>query len=186
MLNTAMDHAKSELLLIRYRRGDSSALDELVRLWQDRLFYYIRRLVSDEEDAWDAVQETWLSFVKNVDGLRDPSSLVMWLYKIARHKAMDRMRRRYRDQVLQLEDEDVADAHHQPDLVSFEDAQQVHSALGKLSVPHREVLTLFFLEDLSVEQIAEVVGVAVGTVKSRLHFARKAIRSIIETEEEAI
>lgn len=183
MLTTATDHAKSELLLIRYRRGDVTALDELVRLWRDRLFYFIRRLVGDEEDAWDALQDTWVAFMRNADKLRETSSVVLWLYKIARHKAMDRLRKRYRNRTLSIEDEDVADISEQTESFAFEDAEQVHRALEELSIPHREVLTLFFLEDLSIDEIAQVLDVASGTVKSRLHFARKALRSIIEGEE---
>ena len=66
----------------------------------------------------------------------------------------------------------------------FEDAEQVHRALGRISVAHREVLTLFFLEDLSQEQMAEVLGIPLGTVKSRLSYAKRAIRAAIESEED--
>jgi RNA polymerase sigma-70 factor (ECF subfamily) len=65
----------------------------------------------------------------------------------------------------------------------FEDAEQVHRALGRISLPHREVLTLFFLEDLSQEQMAEVLGIPLGTVKSRLSYAKRALRSVLEQEE---
>lgn len=66
---------------------------------------------------------------------------------------------------------------------AFEDAEQVHRALGRISLAHREVLTLFFLEDLSQEQIAEVLGVPLGTVKSRLSYAKRALRSVLQQEE---
>jgi RNA polymerase sigma factor (sigma-70 family) len=180
---TAKDHILSELLLIRYQQGDTSALDELVKQWQDRLFYYIRRLVTDEDDAWDALQDTWVALVRNIGELRNQRSVVMWLYKIARHKAMDRLRKRYRDHTVSIDDDVVPEVEEQTDTFTFEDAEQVHCALGKISEHHREVLTLFFLADLSIDEIAEVLDIAIGTVKSRLHFARKALRSAIEEEE---
>ena len=65
---------------------------------------------------------------------------------------------------------------------SFEDAQQVHRGLSKLSLPHREALTLHFLEDLSVDEISQLLSVSPGTVKSRLHYAKRALRTILEEE----
>jgi RNA polymerase sigma-70 factor (ECF subfamily) len=66
--------------------------------------------------------------------------------------------------------------------LALENAEAVHEALGRLSQPHREVLTLFFLQDLTIDQIAEVIGVKGGTVKSRLHYARAALRKVLEDE----
>ena len=65
----------------------------------------------------------------------------------------------------------------------MEDAEQVHYGLSQLSLPHREVLTLYFLQDLSIDEIAELLGVAPGTIKSRLHFAKRSLRAVLEQEE---
>ncbi|MGD0111430.1 MAG: sigma-70 family RNA polymerase sigma factor [Armatimonadota bacterium] len=182
-MNTGRDHIITELMLVRYRRGDTSALEELVKHWERRLFYYIMRLVSNEDDAWDALQDTWFALTRSVNGLREPRDLPLWLYKTARHKAMDRLRARYRDRGIPVDGEEVAGKEGSVESFTFEDAQQVHWALGKVSASHREVLTLFFLDDLSTGEIAEVLGVPIGTVKSRLHFARNALRAVIEAEE---
>ncbi len=181
-MNSQKDLILSELLLIRHRRGDAAAMDELVTLWEGRLFYYIMRLVSNEEDAWDALQDTWLAFVKGVDKLRDPHALVLWLYRTARHKAMDRLRTRYDDRSVSMDGEEVPEVDEGGEEFGFEDAELVHSKLAELSLPHREVLTLFFLEDLSIEEISQVLESAPGTVKSRLHYAKKALRTILEEE----
>ena len=172
-----------ELLVLRCRRRDEGALEELIRHWEKRLLYYIRRLVSDEEDAWDVLQETWVKAVRQIGSLREPRSLPMWLYRIARNTAMTRLRGRYADHAVFDDSQDAADVNGDTDSFTFEDAEQVHYGLSRISLPHREVLTLFFLEDLSIDEIAEVLEVAPGTVKSRLHFAKKALRAVIEQEE---
>lgn len=96
---------------------------------------------------------------------------------------MSRLRGRYADRAVLDQEELADDTPDQADPFAFEDVEQVHYGLSKLSLPHREVLTLFFLEDLSIEEIAELLEVAPGTIKSRIHFAKKALRAVIEQEE---
>jgi RNA polymerase sigma factor (sigma-70 family) len=181
-LNTEKDRIVSELLLIRYLRGDTSAFDELVRHWQGRLFYYVMRLLSNEEDAWDALQDTWIAVARNAGKLSEPHSLVPWLYKIARNKAVDRLKTRYDQQAVSMDCDDIAAAEEDVGITSFADADLVHAALEKVSLGHREVLTLYFLRDLTMEEISQVLAVAPGTIKSRLHFAKKALRAVLEEE----
>lgn len=181
-MNTDKDHILSELMLIRYRQGDVHALDELVRYWENRLFYYIMRLVSNEEDAWDALQETWFALVKNIHNFRESRSLVLWLYKTARNKSMDRLRKRYSDRSMSIDCEEMAEVEDPTEAFSIEDAEVVHKALENLPLHQREVLTLYFLEEMSIEEISKVVAIAVGTVKSRLHYAKKALQAILEEE----
>ena len=78
-----------ELLALRCRRGEKTALEELVRAWEKRLFYFIRRLVDNEADAWDVLQETWVRVLSGLGALREPRSLGPWLYRVARHAAFN-------------------------------------------------------------------------------------------------
>ncbi|MBY0455980.1 MAG: sigma-70 family RNA polymerase sigma factor [Gemmataceae bacterium] len=159
---------------MRCRRGDPVALEELVRTYEHRLLYFVRRLVADEADAWDVLQQTWVRVLRGVHRLDDPRCLVPWLYRIARNAARNHNRDR--------------DPPHEPLLdhpaavepPRFDDAEAVHRGLLKLSRPHREVLTLFFLEDLTVDEAAAVLDVPAGTVKSRLHYARQALRKVLD------
>lgn len=171
-----------ELLILRCRRQDRSAQQELIHCWEKRLFYYVRRLLDDEEDAWDALQETWLAVLGGVGSVKDPASLPAWLYRIARNKAMNRLRKKCAERDLFVAAEDLSEIGADDESVSLENAEHVHHALGKLSLPHREVLTLFFLEDLSIDEIAGLLQSAVGTVKSRLHYAKRALRAALEEE----
>jgi RNA polymerase sigma-70 factor (ECF subfamily) len=181
-LVTRKEQTYYELLILRCRRKDRSAQEELIRCWEKRLFYYIRRLLDDEEDAWDVLQETWLAVLSGVGSIKEPASLPTWLYRIARNKAMNRLRRKCAERHLSADEEDLSAIGTDDESVSLENAEYVHQALGRLSLPHREVLTLFFLEDLSLEEIAEVLQSAVGTIKSRLHYAKRALRLVLEEE----
>lgn len=171
-----------ELLVLRCKRGDRQALTEMIRHWEKPLFYYIRRLVDEEETAWDVLQETWLKVLGGIGQLRQPRSLPTWLYRLARNTAMSHLRGRIKDRAFNEASEIACDSEGNVELSGFEDAQSIHYGLSKLSLPHREVLTLHFLEDLSVDDIAAILGVPPGTVKSRLHYAKAALRKVLEKE----
>ena len=172
-----------ELLVLRCRRGDAAAWRELIGLWERRLFYYVRRLVGGERDAWDVLQQTWLAAYRAMPTLQEPRALRAWLYRIAHRQAVSHLRH-----VGAMPDAGAAgidDAGHVPgdvDDPSFpaETADRVHAGLSALSLAHREVLTLHFLEDASVEEIAAVLEVPAGTVKSRLFHAKRALRAALE------
>jgi RNA polymerase sigma factor (sigma-70 family) len=172
-----------ELLALRCRRGDRAALEELIRAWEPRLLYFIRRLVRDEADAWDVLQETWMKVVRGISSLSDPRRLAPWLYRIARNTTLSHARSREPPhEALENHPETLADDPAGAALLEFEDAEEVNRGLSSLSLPHREVLTLFFLEDMSVEEVATILDIPPGTVKSRLHYAKRALRKVI-TEE---
>lgn len=172
-----------ELLVLRCARNEKEAFEELVHRWERQLLYYIRRLVDDEPAAWDILQETWVGVLKNVGSLREPRSLATWLYRLARNRAVDHLRSRYVDVLYGADEERLEDLEAAPEDVDCWDAFMLHQGLTRLSPAHREVLTLHFLEDFSVKETAEILGVSEGTVKSRLHYAKHALRAVLEEEE---
>lgn len=169
-----------EMLVLRCQRSDPSAAEELVALFEKPLLYFLRRMVRSEDDAWDLLQETWISTFRALHGLRDARALPAFLYRTARNHALAHLRRRDADFRLYVavDESSQTDADAEP-AFSFEDAAAVHAGLDELSLPHREALTLFFLQELSIEEIASVLGIPPGTVKSRLHHAKKALRAIL-------
>jgi len=167
---------ESELLITQFQRGERAAFERIVRLWERSIFYYLRRLSPTEADAWDFLQETWLKTYRSIDSLRDPRAFPAFLYATARNTAISRQRGKYTKES-QLDVEVVST--YESDLSAFDDAEQVHFALDQLPLAQREALTLHFLNDLSIDEISRVLGLPVGTVKSRLHYAKQALRTII-------
>jgi RNA polymerase sigma-70 factor (ECF subfamily) len=172
-----------ELLVLRCRQRQKEALEELVRTWDRPLLYYIRRLVEDEHESLQILQQTWVKVLQGLGRLREPRKLPMWLYSIARKTALSHLRSRYSEQALFRRDAEVPEIEDDNAEPSCDDAEQVHHGLSRISLIHREVLTLFFLQDLSLEEIASVLEIPVGTVKSRLHHAKRALKAILEQEE---
>lgn len=179
-MNARSDAVRSELLLLRHRSGDRGALGELVALWERPLLYYLRRLLDSEADAWDALQESWLRALRDLPRLRDERAFPAWLYTIARRVAI-RLRRSRPGEPLPADDDMAAPILAPPEASPESvDPLDVHRALGALSLAHRDVLTLHFLEGFSVAEIAGITGVPVGTVKSRLFHARRALKLLLE------
>jgi RNA polymerase sigma-70 factor, ECF subfamily len=171
---------ESALLVVRFQRGDAQAFEELVKLWEQPLFYYLRRMSRSEADAWELLQETWLKLFRSLGTLRDPRTLPAFLYATARHAAISRMRKSGGQEMESYTDElHAGTAEAEAD--AFDNAELVHHALDQLPLAQREALTLFFLQDLSLDEIAKLLDVPVGTVKSRIHYGKLAIRKILET-----
>lgn len=172
-----------ELLVLRCRQGRQDALEELIRTWERPLLYYVRRLLDTDEEARQVLQETWLKVLQGLGRLRRPESLPAWLYGIARNTAVSHLRAKRQEGVLFESDDGVVDSNGEDAHLDFDDAERIHYGLDRISPTHREVLTLFFLQDLSLEEIASVLEIPAGTVKSRLHHAKRALRAVLEEEE---
>jgi RNA polymerase sigma-70 factor (ECF subfamily) len=168
-----------ELLVLRCQRQDARAAGELVGLFERPLLYYLRRLVGSEADAWDLLQETWMSAFRSLASLRDARALPAFLYRTARNHALAHLRKRDADLRLYAAVDASEDTTDPEPSFTSEDAAAIHAGLDKLSPPHREALALFFLQDLDIQEIASVLGIPPGTVKSRLHHAKKALGAIL-------
>jgi RNA polymerase sigma-70 factor (ECF subfamily) len=182
-VNRSSQEIYDELLVMRCRRRELPAWDELVRRWSDRLLYYLRRLIDHEEDATNTLQEVWLQAFRGIGTLRQGDRFAPWLYAIARHRAMSHFRSRYARRDEAAGDAAAAEIDDDPDeQLRLENAELVHFGLGKLGLAEREVLTLFFMEDLTTSEIAGLLEIPVGTVKSRLFKARNDLRRVLERE----
>jgi RNA polymerase sigma-70 factor (ECF subfamily) len=167
------------VLVVRCQAGDRAAFEELVGLYQPRLRYFLAKMVGDEHAADDLVQEVWFDVYRGVARLADPGAFSAWLYTIARHRALAELRK-WRPPLSPLEGVDIAGDVDEVDDFSAEDAERVYAALGQLAPEHREVLLLRFIEEMAYEDIARVTGCQLGTVRSRIHYGKRALRRVME------
>jgi RNA polymerase sigma-70 factor (ECF subfamily) len=182
-VNRSSQEILDELLVMRCRRGDPAAWNRLVERWNDRLLYYVRRLIDHEQDAANVLQDAWLSAFRGIRSLRDGARLAPWLYTIARRTAMDYFRAEYGRREASMPDSPAdLPAEEDDGQLQMENAEFIHQGLKQLGLPEREVLTLYFLEDLTVGEVAELLGVPPGTVKSRMFKARSDLRRILRRE----
>ncbi len=172
--------AKDEQLPVaQARAGDPAAWDALFHRYQLPLYSYVQELMRHEQTSLDVVQETFIKAVRHIGALRDDARFGGWLFRIA-HQLCQQQWRKVRpteplDDVSEIE---LASDLDSPldELLAKEDEQQFLAALGKLPEEHRSVLLLHYLEDFDLAEIADIAGIPLGTVKSRLHHARQKLR----------
>ncbi len=170
---------EDEFLVLAAQDGDGAAFDRLVRRWDAPLRRYAARLTGRADAAADAVQETWLAVARGIRRLDDPARFRAWAFRIAHHKCADwaASRRRERDVLAAasapaLESEPPADKD--------DDIAVLRREIDRLPAESRAVLALHYLEGFSLAEIAEVLSIPTGTVKSRLHHARERLRERLE------
>src|SRR5215471_11607739 len=177
--------AEEALFVSRLQANDDAAYDELVRTYSASMFHVAYRMLGDTAEASDAVQEIFLKVFRNIGGFKGEAALKTWIFKIAFSEILNRLRwwkRRYRFATLSLDDQSngsgivsfVASSGPTPEevLQSKEQEHAIQQALGKLSRDHRSIIVLRDIEGFSYTEIADVLGVSIGTVKSRLARAR--------------
>lgn len=171
-----LERARDEWLALRCQAREHGALEDLIQHMERPLSYFIWKLVGDREIALEVIQELWIKTSKTIHTLREPRSVRSWLYQLARGTALDRIRHENRrievEQYYQLPLEDSTD----PDPLDGFEPVDIQRALDRLEPGHREVVTLHFLDDFPIREIAEIVGIPEGTVKSRLHYGKKALK----------
>jgi len=173
------DRVSFEWLTLRCQTGDPDAYADLIAVMEKPLLYYATSLTGNQDAGLDVLQEVWIRVIRSIRKLKDPGSLKPWLYAMTHGVAVDRIRRDYRRDRAEQAQLNNAVNIEEPSF-SEDDAAAIHGALRRLGVKHREVLVLHFLQDLSILEIAKVVGCSEGTVKSRIHFAKQQMKQILE------
>ncbi|MGP8052630.1 MAG: RNA polymerase sigma factor [Limisphaerales bacterium] len=168
------------------KAGEPEAWDALFRRYQLPLYVYVFELAHDEQTSLDVVQETFIAAVRHIGSLRDNEKFGSWLFGIAHQKCIQCWRRQNREEILFDEISGVSDElENGPDdlLIRQEREAEFMQLLNQLPLPQRSVLLLHFVEDFSLEEIAGITGVQIGTVKSRLHYAKKSLRKLLEEKK---
>lgn len=169
---------QDEWIALRCQSGDQSGFEDMVAIMERPLLYYATKLTGNAETALDILQDVWVAVFRGIRGMKDPASLRPWLYRITHGLAVDRIRRHVSRE---RAEEAHASGFQETDDVSFaeDDAAAIHEALNDLEPKHREVLVLHFLEDFSLSEVAAIVGCSEGTVKSRIHYAKRTMKKIL-------
>jgi len=175
-------------LVKRARRGDLHAYDELVKRYQERIYATIYHMTSNHEDANDLAQDAFIKAYSALKSFKGGSSFYTWLYRIAVNKTINFLKQRKNKYHLSLNDIDF-NAEHDPDLMALisdktptrdvglsELQKKLNEALLKLSEPHRMVVILHDVQGQSHDEIAEIMGCNIGTVRSRLFYARQQLQ----------
>ncbi|MHC4711697.1 MAG: RNA polymerase sigma factor [Planctomycetota bacterium] len=176
-----VERLKDEIAILEYRRGDPEALEGLIGRWQRRIFAYIRAVLADEEAAWDVSQEVWLSVVRALRGRTAIRCFAAWLYRLAHNKCITHLRRKGRlEKTAAIESRNDAASGEMADTIrAAEDAGLVREALARLPLPQREAITLFYLDDMSLRRISEILNAPIGTIQSRLHHGRAKLKAVL-------
>ena len=176
----------------RAKYGDENAFTSLVKAYQDKVFSMALYMTGNRQDAEDVAQEVFLKLWRSLDTYREDASPGVWIMTIAKHACFDELRRRKRSQTESLYEEHdgeqverpLADEDEQSNpataVIHDERRQAVANAIMQLPPEPREVLTLRYINGLSYEQMAKVLGERPGTVKSRLWRAKKSLKNILE------
>lgn len=177
----------NENLPARVRAGDMAAFEELVRIHQPFAYRLAVRILCNEDDAEDAIQEAFVRVWRNIDRYDPAVRLTTWLYRIVTNLCLDRLRKRKRERNStespgregggQACDLDIEYAASTADLVRI-----VRAIAGDLPETQRLVFTLRDLQDLSIEEVRQITGLSEASIKTNLHYARRALRARMETE----
>lgn len=178
-------------LVRRAQNEDANAYDQLIRRYQERIYATVYHMSANHEDANDLVQETFIKAFRAIKSFKGDSSFYTWIYRIAVNKTINFLKQRKNRVHMSLNDLDF-NAEHDPDLVSLisertprrdlnlaELHEKLNAAMMQLSEQHRMVVTLHDIQGLSHEEIGKIMDCNVGTVRSRLFYARQQMQALL-------
>lgn len=181
--------AEESALVRQAQAGDLAAFDQLVRRYQERIYATVYHMTSNHEDAADLAQETFVKAHQALRTFKGDSSFFTWLYRIAVNKTINFLKQRKHRGHLSLNDLDF-NAEHDPDILALvsdktphrdaalrELQERLNAAMQKLSEEHRMVVTLHDIQGMRHEEISQVMNCNVGTVRSRLFYARQQLQA---------
>lgn len=184
MVSTTQTQLEDKELLDRFRQPDTqqAAFNELVRKYQQKIYWHIRKMVIDHEDADDLTQETFIKVWKNLHSFKGDSQLYTWLYRIATNECLsflDKKKRRFFLPIVDVKAE-LLDKLQSGNLITGDEIQlKLQKALLQLPTKQRLVFNMKYFDELTYEEISAIVGTSVGALKSSYHLAVKKIEDFL-------
>lgn len=172
-------------LVKRMTAGDMDAFDQLMKLYQPRALRVAYLISASYADSEDIVQETFVACYMNRHELRNPEAFKSWFYRTLSRNAWRVCRKQKREQPSEMAEAEEREAPMEilKEVVQKEEEEQIYHAICSLPIKHRTVVVLYYYNQMSIKEIARTIGCLEGTVKSRLHHAKKKLREILEQEE---
>ncbi len=178
------DRLNEELLVLRCQEGDTAAFELLVGQWQRRMWRHAWRLTGDESDSWDVTQEAWIGISRGIGRLADAAAFPAWAYRIVSNKCRDSVRRKRRRREATATYAEWMQREGQETAMVPEQCNSLQEALEQLPGPDRALLSLRYEEQFNTAEIARILDVPEGTVKSRLFYARQRLRRYLEEDHD--
>lgn len=175
-------YLKDDDLISGLKKGEDSAFESLLDLYGDRVLKVCFLILRDSSLAEDAVQEVFVRVYKNIKKFRGQSSLYTWIYRIAVNKCRDILKGKNENPSLDEGLEIESDVDVEEEVLCNTDNEKIRDAVFSLSPRYREIVILFYFEELMIKDICEILGETEGTVKSRLHRARNILREMLAEE----
>ncbi|RIX46022.1 RNA polymerase sigma factor SigW [Paenibacillus nanensis] len=172
-------------------KGDQQAFAELVDLYQDKLYHMAYRMLSNRQEAEDVVQDTFLRVYKNLDRFDETLKFSTWIYRIATNLCIDRLRKRKQTYSLDAESQDYEgldgysmipsdDRTPESELILSDTQRIIHQAMETLPPKYKSVMMLRYIQDLSLQEVGDILGMPVTTIKTRVHRGREFLRKKLE------
>ena len=177
------EHIYDELLVLRCQSGEADAIKELISRWRLRLARYVFRHTGNSDDTADVMQEIWVSVVKKLNSLDDPAAFGQWIFRIASARSVDWVRSKQRDRTLlkaSVEEVSSLNSEVSGQAIRQKQIERLKKGITELPPDQRTILTMFYLEECSVSEVAATLNIPDGTVKSRLFQARNQLRKLID------
>jgi len=181
------------MIVQRVQAGDVAAFDQLILKYRERVYAMVYNMTANREDAADLTQDAFIKAFQSINRFQGQSSFFTWLYRVADNSALTHLRRNKLRSIFSFdklhEDAKVAEVINQltdkkdvdREVFVNELQEKLNEAMLKLSIPHRTVVTLFEIDGLSHEEIADIMNCSVGTVRSRLHYAKQLLQAELQS-----
>jgi len=173
------EHILDELLVMRTQNGDMKAFSLLVKRWQPAILRQAYRLTRNDEAALDVAQDTWQAIARGISRLKSPLAFKTWSFRIVSNKSANWIKDQQKQRSIQDESEGQVSPTEEES--SLENIELIRRALNELPVNSKTILSMFYVDNYSVKEIAHILSLSEGTVKSRLFYARKMLKEKFAT-----
>ena len=172
-MDRSVEQLVDEILVLDCQSGSVKAMEILVSRWQKRLWQYAYNLTGNVDASWDITQESWLSIIKSLRKLHDPARFRAWAYRITTNKSIDWIRKN--KTVKRISIDEIAEQQS-----SQKKDSGIKELMDKLDIGKKVILSLYYFEQLTIPELSTALKIPKGTVKSRLHNARKELKELYQ------